>query len=94
MPQVRAPSYNVRSIHFSGFGALTWAEGPLQWAERNPGLAPTTYGIARPASQLAKLVACRREFVTADAAGGVGVFPLDRSGVGGISVDVAAEFAS
>jgi len=40
------------------------------------------------------LVACRREFVTADAAGGIGVFPLDRSGVGGISVDVAAEFAS
>jgi len=40
------------------------------------------------------LVACRSEFVTADAAGGIGVFPLDRSGVGGISVDVAAEFAS
>ena len=40
------------------------------------------------------LVTCRSEFVTADAAGGIGVFPLDRSGVGGISVDVAAEFAS
>ena len=43
---------------------------------------------------LSDLVACRSEFVTADAAGGIGVFPLDRSGVGGISVDVAAEFAS
>jgi len=38
------------------------------------------------------LVACRSEFVTTDAAGGVGVFPLDRSSVGGVGVDVAAEF--
>ena len=27
VPQVRAPSYNVRGFHFSGFWALTWAEG-------------------------------------------------------------------
>ena len=40
------------------------------------------------------LVACRSEFITADAAGGVGVFPLDRPSVGGVGVDVAAEFAS
>jgi len=26
--QVRAPSYNVRVLHFSGFGALTWAGRP------------------------------------------------------------------
>ena len=40
------------------------------------------------------LMACRSEFITADAAGGVGVFPLDRPSVGGVGVDVAAEFAS
>lgn len=40
------------------------------------------------------LVACRSEFVTADAAGGVRVFPLDRTSVGGVGVDVAAKFAS
>ncbi len=39
-----------------------------------------------------RLVACRSEFVTTDATGGVGVFPLDRSSVGGVGVDVAAEF--
>jgi hypothetical protein len=42
----------------------------------------------------AALVACRSEFVTTDAAGGVGVFPLDRLRVSGVGVDVAAEFAS
>src|ERR1019366_5684505 len=41
-----------------------------------------------------KLVACRSEFVTADAASGVGVFPLDRPSIGGVGVDVASEFAS
>jgi hypothetical protein len=40
------------------------------------------------------LVACRSEFITAEAAGGVGVFPLDRPSVGGVGVDVATEFAS
>ena len=40
------------------------------------------------------LVACRSEFVTTDAAGGVGVFTLDRLRVSGVGVDVAAEFAS
>ena len=40
------------------------------------------------------LVACRSEFVTADAAGGVGVFPLDGPSIGGVGIDVAAEFAS
>ena len=39
-----------------------------------------------------ELVACRSEFVTTDAAGGVGVFPLDRSSVVGVGIDVAAEF--
>ena len=39
-------------------------------------------------------MACRSEFVTADAAGGVRVFPLDRASIGGVGVDVAAEFAS
>jgi hypothetical protein len=39
-------------------------------------------------------VACRSEFVTADAAGGVGVLPVDGPGIGGVGVDVAAEFAS
>src|ERR1700680_746568 len=36
------------------------------------------------------LVACRSEFVTRDAAGSVGVFPLDRPSVGWIGVDGAA----
>src|ERR1035437_3515223 len=40
------------------------------------------------------LVACRSEFVTADAAGGVRVLPLDRPSIGGVGVDVASEFAS
>src|SRR5271157_6215030 len=40
------------------------------------------------------LVACRSECVTADAAGGVRVFPLDRPSIGGVGVDVASEFAS
>ena len=40
------------------------------------------------------LVACRREFVTAEAAGRVRVFPLDRASIGGVGVDVAAKFAS
>ena len=39
-------------------------------------------------------MACRSEFVTADAAGGVGVFLLDGPRIGGIGIDVAAEFAS
>ena len=43
---------------------------------------------------LCYLVACRSEFVTADAAGGVGVFPLDRPSMGRVGIDVAAEFAS
>jgi|GEM_PF-6979792 len=41
-----------------------------------------------------KLVACRSEFVTADAAGRVGVLPLDGPSIGGVGVDVAAKFAS
>ena len=46
------------------------------------------------ATDVDDVVACRSEFVTADAAGGVGVFPLNGSSVGGVGVDVAAEFAS
>jgi len=40
------------------------------------------------------LVACRNEFVTAQAVGGVRVFPLDGASIGGVGIDVAAEFAS
>jgi len=40
------------------------------------------------------LVACRSDFVTAEAAGGVGVLPLDGPSVGGVGVDIAAELAS
>jgi hypothetical protein len=40
------------------------------------------------------LVACRSEFVTADAAGGVRVLPLDGPSIGGVGVDIAAELAS
>jgi hypothetical protein len=40
------------------------------------------------------LVACRSEFVTANSAGGVRVFPLNGTSIGGVGVDVAAEFAS
>ena len=39
-------------------------------------------------------MACRSEFVTADAAGRVRVFPLDRPSIGGVGVDVASEFVS
>ncbi|HXM22147.1 MAG TPA: hypothetical protein VN948_12880 [Terriglobales bacterium] len=39
-------------------------------------------------------MACRSEIVTADAAGGVRVFPLDGPSIGGVGIDVAAEFAS
>lgn len=38
-----------------------------------------------------QLVACRSEFVTAEAAGWVGVLPPDEPCVGGVGVDVAAE---
>lgn len=48
---------------------------------------PVGYG------EIPVLVGYRREFVTTDAAGGIGVFPLDRSGVGGVGVDVAAKLA-
>ena len=41
-----------------------------------------------------RLVACRSEFVTAHAAGGVRVFPLDGPSIGGVGIDVASEFAS
>jgi DNA-binding XRE family transcriptional regulator len=51
---------------------------------------PTTVGNEAPEA----LVAWRGEFVTADAAGGVGLVPLDGPGTGGVGVDVAAEFAS
>ena len=50
--------------------------------------------FAGQTAQASVLVACRSEFVTADAAGGVGVFPLDRPSIGGVGVDVAAKFAS
>ena len=39
-------------------------------------------------------MACRSEFVTTDATGGVSVLPLKRASIGGVGVDVAAEFAS
>ena len=38
-------------------------------------------------------MACRSEFVTADAAGRVRVFPLDRTSMGRVGIDVASEFA-
>ena len=40
------------------------------------------------------LVDCRSEFISGEAAAGVRVLPLDRASVGGVGVDVAAEFAS
>ncbi len=39
------------------------------------------------------LVACRREFVTADAAGSVGILPPNRSGVCRVGVDISAELS-
>ena len=57
----------------------------------------TDFGGKRyPKAQLhatRSLVACRSEFVTAEAAGWVGVLPLDGPCVGGVGVDVAAELA-
>jgi len=52
------------------------------------------YETSSSFTDTAILVACRSEFVTADAAGGVGVFPLDRPSMGRVGIDVAAEFAS
>jgi hypothetical protein len=68
--------------HFGGVKNLFWC----------PGLA-----AGGPCGRLAAklyLVACRSEFITTDAAGGVGVFPLDGASIGGVGVDVAAELAS
>jgi Transposase zinc-binding domain len=48
----------------------------------------------RLAKALSALVACRSEFVTAEAACGVRVFPLDGPSISGVGVDVATEFAS
>jgi hypothetical protein len=48
-------------------------------------------GGTRPAPDLV-LVACRSEFVTADAAGGIGVLPLDGPSIGGVGIDIAADF--
>ena len=39
-------------------------------------------------------MACRSEFVTADVACGVRVFPVDRPSICGVGVDVASQFAS
>ena len=50
--------------------------------------------ISQSGIGLKVLVACRSEFVTADAAGGIGVLPLDGPSVGGVGVDIAAKFAS
>src|ERR1039458_9283768 len=65
-----------------------------------PSPADLLHGWAAGAPEVSRfscmkfLVACRSEFVTADAAGGVGVFPLDGPSIGGVGIDVAAEFAS
>ena len=40
-----------------------------------------------------KLVACRREFVTADAAGSVGILPPNRSGICRVGVDISAKLS-
>src|SRR5215469_1195310 len=42
---------------------------------------------------MAELVACRKEIVSADAASWIGIFPLDRLCVRGISVDIAPQLA-
>src|ERR1700722_12905185 len=39
------------------------------------------------------LVACRSEFVTANASGRIRVLPLDRFGIGGVGLDVAADLS-
>jgi hypothetical protein len=70
-------------------------------------LAPSFAGCARvgpvgldssrrmiQTSRNLNLVACRSEFVTADPAGGVRVFPSDWPSIGGVGVAVASEFAS
>jgi hypothetical protein len=51
-------------------------------------------GNAMASTDIWPLVDCRSEFVNAQAAGGVRVFPLDRASVGGLGVDVTTEFAS
>jgi hypothetical protein len=38
-------------------------------------------------------VACRREFVSADAAGSVGILPPNRSGICRVGVDISAKLS-
>ena len=38
-------------------------------------------------------MACRSEFVSVQATAGVGVLPLDGASVGGIGIDLTAQFA-
>src|ERR1035437_8043476 len=68
------------------------ARAPLQQAQDT--LPPAKLPAQCSCAIARRLVACRSEFVTADAAGGVGVFPLDGPSIGGVGIDVAAEFAS
>jgi hypothetical protein len=55
---------------------------------------PQNFPVTNPDLHHRLLVACRSDFVTAEAAGGVGVLPLDGPSVGGVGVDIAAELAS
>ena len=51
------------------------------------------YGYVDMVDLQHRLVDCRSEFVSAQAAAEVRVFPLDRASVGGVGIDVATEFA-
>jgi cytosine/adenosine deaminase-related metal-dependent hydrolase len=58
------------------------------------GAAKDVFPLRDAVAHNQQLVACRSEFVTADAAGGVRVLPLDGPSVGGVGVDITAKFAS
>ena len=76
--------------------SITDANGHItQFAYNGRGwVTQTTFPSTLVEGYTYDLVACRSEFITTDAAGGVGVLPLDGPSVGGVGVDIAAELAS
>jgi L-aminopeptidase/D-esterase-like protein len=64
--------------------------------EKVPGaiFVGNAFGKLAGSTQVNELVDCRSEFVSAQTAAGVRVFPLDRASVGRVGVDVTTELAS
>jgi len=71
------------------------ASGQVAATGKCPTCGPYEHALLWSASAgLKDLVACRNESVTAEAARGVRVFPLNGTSIGRVGVDVATEFAS